>query len=127
VYLNDDAATSDDLSCLALLVYLAQTGPLSELLVIINLLIYVEKLSLMYKIYTYTLVMQQFGNLKVGSVFGFLHHETAVSVFGFGLKAKTRCLRLLLRSTTTSYFVVVIRHPLTKKVKTENQSVLKKS
>jgi len=25
--------------------------------------------------------MQQFGNLKVGSVFSFLHPETAVSVF----------------------------------------------
>jgi len=27
--------------------------------------------------------MQRFGNLKVSSVFGFLHPETAVSVFGF--------------------------------------------
>jgi len=31
-------------------------------------------------IYMYVLVMQRFGNMKVGSVFGFLHPETAVSV-----------------------------------------------
>jgi len=34
------------------------------------------------------LVMQRFGNLKVGSVFGFFHPETAVSVFGFQQQQK---------------------------------------
>jgi len=68
--------------------------------------------------------MQRFGNFKVRSIFGFLHPETAISifslkkklvlkieltvlVFGFGLEAKTGCLCLLLRSMTTSYYVVV--------------------
>jgi len=74
--------------------------------------------------------MQRFGNLKVGSVFVFflsqnrgfdigfqkkkkgfvfwkLTIEIAVSVFDFGLEAKTECLGLLLRSMTTSYYVVV--------------------
>jgi len=32
------------------------------------------------------LVMQRFGNLKVGSVFDFLHPETAVSVSDFGFQ-----------------------------------------
>jgi len=32
--------------------------------------------------------MQQFGNLKVGLVFGFLHPETAVSVSIFGFQKK---------------------------------------
>jgi len=70
--------------------------------------------------------MQWFGNLKVGLVFGFLHPvtaiavfqfskkikilflkiETAFSVFGLGLEAKTECL-CLPRSMTTSYYVVV--------------------
>jgi len=31
-------------------------------------------------IYMYILVMERFGNLEVGLVFGFLHPETAVSI-----------------------------------------------
>jgi len=38
---------------------------------------------------TYNLVMQRFGNLKVSSVFGFLHPETAVSVYFIFFKPKT--------------------------------------
>jgi len=38
--------------------------------------------------------------------------EIAVSVFDFGLEAKTECLCLLLRSMTTSYYVVVSTNTL---------------
>jgi len=91
--------------------------------------------------------------IKVGSVFGFLHPETAVSVSvfsfkktnkksfflkienrncGFGLEAKSGCLCLLLHSMTTLYYVVVKQTPsykqkINKKLKTENWSVLKES
>jgi len=37
-------------------------------------------ISSWYKVKTFLLVMQRFGNLKVGSVFGFLHPKTAVSI-----------------------------------------------
>jgi len=35
-------------------------------------------------------MMQRFGNLKVGSVFGFFHPETAVLVFGFPKQKKQK-------------------------------------
>jgi len=65
--------------------------------------------------------MQRFGNLKVGSVFGFLHPEIAISVFGikknyFFLeiwKLKLRFWFLVWKQKTgvrAYYYVVWLRH-----------------
>jgi len=45
----------------------------------------------------YILVMPRFGNLKVGSVFGFYHPETAVSISSFPKKKNKKKIFFVLK------------------------------